>query len=53
MSIACVRGGHECNGCLCCQEEPETIDKCWCGGYIHADESYYDGVCEKEHKYGF
>lgn len=46
MSLACVHGGMECNGCLCCQEEPETIGKCWCGDHIHADEDYYeiDGV---------
>lgn len=42
MSLTCVRGGMECNGCLCCQVEPEPIGKCWCGDQIHADESYYE-----------
>lgn len=51
MSLACVRDGMECNGCLCCQEEPETSCKCWCGDHIRADESYYE--TEKEDNHGF
>ena len=25
-----------------CQVEPETVGKCWCGAFIHADEQYYE-----------
>lgn len=42
MSFSCVHGGHECNGCMCCQPEPEPIGKCWCGEPIHADETRYE-----------
>lgn len=42
MSLTCVKGGKECCGCMACQVEPEVIGKCWCGSFIHADESYYE-----------
>ena len=42
MSLLCVKGGRECDGCMRCQVEPETVGKCWCGSFIHADEQYYE-----------
>lgn len=41
--MLCVKGGRECDGCMRCQVEPETVVKCaQCGEDIYADEDRYE-----------
>ena len=43
MSMACVRGGRECDGCGACQSEPQSLDVCAaCGEPVFAWEDRYD-----------
>lgn len=43
MSLTCVKGGRECDGCMGCQVEPEAIGKCdQCHDDIHEDDDRYE-----------
>lgn len=43
MSFPCIRGKHECDGCMLCEKPAKVVGHCEaCHEEIYAGEEYYD-----------
>lgn len=51
MAMTCVNPSRECDGCMNCEKEAETIGTCvCCGELVREDEDHYEIYGELVHE---